>query len=135
MFIALLSVNGVDPKSRLQLSAMSVADLQQAVEFKRVDTLQSVPGIGRKTAEKILLELRGKVHATADVLFNASCGAPQEYVDDLRSALANLGYKERDVATVVAKAAKDFGGGDFSDLVKQALALLQEKPADMQVLF
>jgi Holliday junction DNA helicase RuvA len=108
MFIMLLSISGIGPKVALNiLSHMSCADLYAALTNEDAKQLATLPGIGKKTAERLILELRDKVgklsfrpNATPEVTARATVHNINE---DALSALINLGYKEKQAAAVLAK--------------------------------
>lgn len=122
LFERLLAVQGVGPRTALAaLSGMASADLVRAIAERDEARLTKVPGVGKKTAARIVLEL-------ADKMARESVGAPasgrsgEGAVDDLRSALANLGYKAPQIDRAVQKVRTlvDEGQG-LSDLVREAL--------------
>ena len=99
-FVLLMSVSGIGPKSALGiLSALPVSDLVSAIQSGDVEKLESVPGIGKKSAGRLVLELKDKVarlhpaHASQDV--SPSKGGDNTF-DDALSALTNLGYRASD---------------------------------------
>lgn len=102
-FRELVKISGVGPRTALAiLSGLSVAELAQAVTQQQASRLVKVPGIGKKTAERLLLELKGKL--APDLGLPAGGGTPA--VDahaDIVQALMALGYNERD-AVAAAKA-------------------------------
>ena len=111
-FRRLLGVAGVGAKTALALlSALSLAELLAAIEAGDAARLARAPGIGRKTAERIVLELRGSLPAG---------GARPAVLDDVRSALMNLGYKAREIDRALAEAPAD----DFEAALKAALKAL-----------
>ena len=119
-FRLLVKISGVGPRTALAvLSGMSVAELGQAVALQESTRLTKVPGIGKKTAERLLLELKGKLGAEL-----AGPGAGASAADssaDVMHALLALGYSEREVSTVVRQVG---AGAGVSDGIKQALKLL-----------
>ena len=137
IFEALLRVTKVGPKLALaMLSGMSAGDLQQAVVEGDVPRLSTVPGVGRKTAERIVLELRERLakgqSAPAGGLFSRDNG--QQIVGDAVTALQNLGYPravaERTIAQVLRKPDRADAAAmpGLKELVRAALQLLgQEK--------
>jgi len=97
VFRQLVRISGVGPRIALAvLSGLSVADLAQAVALQEPARLTRVPGIGKKTAERLLLELKGKL---ADAV--ASPGTLAEEAPDILRALAALGYSDKEAATAV----------------------------------
>ncbi len=119
-FRALIRISGVGPRTALAvLSGLSVADLAQAVSLQESGRLVKVPGIGRKTAERLLLELKGKLGP--DLPATAGAPAPGDHAADVLRALLSLGYSERE-ATVAAKQVPPEAG--VSEGIKHALKLL-----------
>ena len=137
LFEALLRVTKVGPKLALaMLSGMSAADLQQAVVEGDVPRLSTVPGVGRKTAERIVLELREKLAkgSSGPVGGLISRDNGQQIVGDAVTALQNLGYPravaERTIAQVLRKPDRADAAAmpGLKELVRAALQLLgQEK--------
>lgn len=118
-FEILIGVSGVGPKSALAiLSLGSVTDLRGAVERADIDYLTSMPGIGKKLAERLVLELRGKISDVLDVDGAVGAGSPQAQA---AAALVNLGYS-RDEARRAVKGAT----GTTEEMVRQALKLLRK---------
>jgi len=119
-FRLLVKISGVGPRTALAvLSGMSVADLAQAVMLQESGRLTKVPGIGKKTAERLLLELKGKLGPEL-VVPGGKPAAPDASVDVMHALLA-LGYSEREVAAVVRGIGAE---ASVSDGIKQALKLL-----------
>ena len=107
-FRQLIKISGVGPRTALSvLSGMSVTDLAQAITTQEVGRLVKVPGIGKKTAERLLLELKGKL--------GADLGAPQSSAtdnpSDILQALVALGYSDRDAALALKALPADIGVG------------------------
>ena len=99
-FRQLLKVNGVGAKSALSiLSGLSVDDLIQAIALQETAMLTRVPGVGKKTAERLLLELKDKF--SVDGLTNASSSAIRSSSGDVLNALLALGYNEREALAAV----------------------------------
>jgi holliday junction DNA helicase RuvA len=100
-FRQLIKITGVGPRMALSvLSGMSVADLAQAITRQEVARLVKVPGIGKKTAERLLLELKGKLGADLGDLGGA--GAPRtDSQADIQQALLALGYNEKEAAAAL----------------------------------
>jgi holliday junction DNA helicase RuvA len=119
-FRQLLNVNGVGPKVALAvLSGLSVNDLAEAIARQESGRLTKIPGIGKKTAERLLLELRDKLKPSAASL-EAAAGAGGDYRDVL-NALAALGYHEREVMPVVKQLP---AGLSVAEAIRQALKML-----------
>ncbi|MBM3406569.1 MAG: Holliday junction branch migration protein RuvA [Betaproteobacteria bacterium] len=119
-FRQLIRISGVGPRTALAvLSGMSVSDLTQAVALQETARLLKVPGIGKKTAERLLLELKGKLAPALP----SPAGSPAT-VDagaDIVRALIALGYSEREAAAAVRGLAPDVS---VSEGIRQALRQL-----------
>jgi Holliday junction DNA helicase RuvA len=119
-FRQLLRISGIGARTALAvLSGMSVGELQQAVSAQDSGRLVKIPGIGRKTAERLLLELRDKLDV---ISVTAPAGAARGH-DDIVNALLALGYNEREAAWAV-KQLPD--GASVNDGIRQALKLLSK---------
>jgi holliday junction DNA helicase RuvA len=117
-FRQLLKVNGVGPKVALSvLSGLSVEDLATAVAAQDAARLTKVPGVGRKTAERLVLELRDKLPMAAA----AEPAAGARASGDVLNALLSLGYNEREASTVVKQLPADL---PLTDAIRQALKQL-----------
>jgi Holliday junction DNA helicase RuvA len=121
-FRQLLKVSGVGARTALSvLSGLSVADLRDAVSAQDTGRLTKVPGIGKKTAERLLLELRDKL----DAVSAASAAAKGDgHAGDVTNALLALGYNDREAGWAV-KQLPD--GVNVSDGIRQALRLLSKQ--------
>jgi Holliday junction DNA helicase RuvA len=119
MFEKLLSVSGIGPKSSLAILGVANLDtLEEAIVRNDINILTKVAGIGRKTAEKILLELKDKV-----VSRNNNSGV-QENIDVLE-ALRSLGYHDNQIKEVIKNLPKEMSG--TNDKIKEALKMLSKK--------
>lgn len=119
-FRQLVKVSGIGAKTAMGiLSALSSDDLANAIEREDLKCLSSVPGIGKKTAERMVLELRGKLSSLNPVggLFGASGQAAQSH-DDVVSTLLALGYTEKEARAAVKNLPQ---GVDVSEGVRLAL--------------
>lgn len=125
VFRQLLKISGVGPKLALTiLSGLSVAELSHVVAAQEVGRLTKIPGIGKKTAERLLLELRDKLPGGEAAALLASGGAaPVGARNDVLDALLALGYNEREAAWAVKQLP---GGLDVSDSIRQALKFLSK---------
>ena len=120
-FRELTKIGGVGPRTALAvLSGMSVAELAQAVSAQEAGRLIKVPGIGKKTAERLLLELRGKL---ADALPTTALPAVEDYQHDILNALLALGYNDREASAALKHLPP---GTATSDGIRQALKLLSK---------
>lgn len=119
-FRQLIRISGVGARMALAvLSGLSVADLAQAIARQEAGRLTKVPGIGKKTAERLLLELKGKL---ADALPGVS-HAVADNQSDILNALLALGYNDREAATAVKQLPPDVS---TTDGIRQALKLLSK---------
>ncbi|HFC7289726.1 TPA: Holliday junction branch migration protein RuvA [Neisseria meningitidis] len=112
-FRQLIKVGGIGAKTALGiLSAMTADELAQAVAEEDVKRLSSAPGIGKKTAERMVLELRGKLvaHTVTDGLFAAAPAADE--TEDIVSTLLALGYSEREAKAAVKGVPKGTNVGE-----------------------
>ena len=118
-FRQLIRISGVGPRTALSvLSGMSVADLSQAVTLQETGRLMKVPGIGKKTAERLLLELKGKLGAD----IGASVLVAQGSQADILQALVALGYSEREAAVSLKGLPDEVGVSDGIKLAIKALS-------------
>jgi holliday junction DNA helicase RuvA len=120
-FRELIKIAGVGPRTALAvLSGMSVADLRQAVTLQEGGRLLKVPGIGKKTAERLLLELKGRLGADMPGM-GPGRGTSAEHAADVLRALLALGYSEREANVAAKQLPPD---ATVSDGIKQALKVL-----------
>ena len=121
-FRQLIKISGVGPRTALSvLSGMSVGELSQAITAQEAGRLVKVPGIGKKTAERLLLELKGKVVASAAGAGSAPAVASP--ADDVVNALLALGYSEKEAAAACRDLPAD---QPLNDSIRQALKLLSK---------
>lgn len=121
-FRQLLKVNGIGAKSALSiLSGLSIDELVQAVALQETTMLTRVPGVGKKTAERLLLELKDKF--TIDGVAAMNSTQPKSASSDVLNALLALGYNEREALASVKLLDKDVS---VTDGIKQALKLLSK---------
>lgn len=122
-FKQLLKVSGVGPKVGLAvLSGMSVNDLAEAVATQESGRLTRVPGIGKKTAERLLLELKDKLKVDVRITVGGEAAKPTSAADIL-NALMSLGYNEKEALYAIRELPKDV---TVSDGIRQALKLLSK---------
>lgn len=120
VFRQLLKISGVGARTALAvLSGMSVADLNHAVSVQDSGRLVKVPGIGKKTAERLLLELRDKLDAGGA----AAPAAGARESNDIVNALLALGYNDREAAWAVKQVPAE---ASVSEGIRQALRLLSK---------
>jgi len=115
-FLELLKVEGIGPKGALKImGGIRQDDLERALEAGDLARLEAVPGLGKKTAQKMLLALKGKlVHAP-------SASPVVSQYGDLVEALAKMGYDKRAAAGAIASAEKDLPEGLSSDATEKLL--------------
>lgn len=119
-FRQLIRISGVGARTALSiLSGLSVADLAQAVTLQEGARLVKVPGIGKKTAERLLLELKGKLGAELPAA--GSSAAQNDTQRDIEQALLALGYNEKEAQAALKGLPEDIS---VSDGIKQALKAL-----------
>jgi Holliday junction DNA helicase RuvA len=129
LFELLMSVSSIGPRLALNmLSSVAPPDLQQAIVRADITTLQTIPGIGRKTAERVILELKDKVvHLDMSLAGRAQRQptADDQLLGDVVSALLNLGYKQGEAEKAV-QTVRHKGDGTMAleALLKDALRLL-----------
>ena len=120
-FKQLLKVNGIGAKSALSiLSGVSIADLVHAVSAQDVAMLTRVPGIGKKTAERLLLELKDKFTVSGAI---SIAGQAKSASHDVLNALVALGYNDREALLAVKQLPADVS---VTDGIKQTLKLLSK---------
>ena len=121
-FRELIKVAGVGPRTALGiLSGMGVNDLAQAITLQEAGRLVKVPGIGKKTAERLLLELRGKIGADMGANSARAQVTSQAQADILQALLA-LGYNDKEAATALKALPQDAGVSEGIRLALKALA-------------
>ena len=129
IFRLLISVSGIGPKLAINiLSGIGPDELLEAIALGNVARLQSIPGVGKKTAERIVLELKDKAQRvrTERKLPPAKVTAPEDkaVLDDALSALLNLGYPKKAAHRAVEKALSSVAEVSLERVIKEALKLL-----------
>ncbi|MBQ9520884.1 MAG: Holliday junction branch migration protein RuvA [Acholeplasmatales bacterium] len=117
MFLKLISVSGIGPKSALSILATgTVKEIVDAIESHNDHYLRKFPGIGAKASQQIVLDLAGKLNFD-----NIKSGLTSSKLDDVEDALIALGYNKKEITKVISKldASKEVG-----ELVKEALKKL-----------
>jgi len=123
VFRQLLKISGVGARTALAvLSGMSIADLHAAVSTQDSGRLVKIPGIGKKTAERLLLELKDKLKVTV-MLTPATAAASAS--SDIVNALLSLGYNDKEASWAVKQLP---AGASVNDGIRQALKLLSKSP-------
>ena len=121
LFERLIGVSGIGPKVALAvLSGIEPLELVRAIERGDLARLTAIPGVGKKTSERIVLELKDRLPRPPIAAAGASSGAPA-LRDDVLSALINLGYHRPLAERAVEAAVKATPDGDFERTLKQAL--------------
>lgn len=125
-FLLLTSVSGIGPKLGLSvLSGLSVADLVSAVQASDVDKIATVPGIGKKSAGRIVLELKdklGRLHSGEGPAVGAQPESERGLLEDALSALVNLGYRTVEAKEALKQVERRHGGSrTLQDLIREAL--------------
>jgi holliday junction DNA helicase RuvA len=125
-FELLISASGVGPSLALKiLSGMSVEELVPAIRGGDLVRLTRIPGVGRKTAERIVVELKDKLDAVAlETEKPAAAASPAGVEADVISALVNLGYDARAAESAAAEARREAGTASFEKLLRAALQVL-----------
>ncbi len=118
-FRQLVKISGVGPRTALSvLSGMSVGELSQAITLQEAGRLIKVPGIGKKTAERLLLELKGKLGADIGLPTNVASDAQA----DILQALLALGYSDKEAAISLKALPADVGVSEGIKLALKALS-------------
>ncbi|MDD3265887.1 MAG: Holliday junction branch migration protein RuvA [Burkholderiales bacterium] len=128
-FRQLIKVSGIGPKIALALlSTMDSNELQHAIDSGDIDVLCRTPGIGKKMAERMLLELKGK--ALSNVEFEVNTGLFKDdklnsnlIKNDIQNALESLGYNSKEITVVIKQIPE---GSDLAQSIKEALKLLSK---------
>ena len=125
VFELLLGASGVGPSLSLKiLSGMNVDELVPAIRGGDIAQLTKIPGVGRKTAERMVLELKDKLDAVAAEHDKPAAASPAGAEADVESALINLGYDQRTAESAVLEAKKVAGTASFENLLRHTLAVL-----------
>jgi Holliday junction DNA helicase RuvA len=128
MFLLLLGVSGIGPKLALAiLSSLSVQDLSRAIQTSDDSLLGTIPGIGKKTAARMVLELKDKMKLIMPMI-PAPLSDADSVTDDVKdviSALMNLGYKKPQAEEAVKKIGHGRPGMTVEELIREALSRLQ----------
>ena len=126
LFEKLITVSGIGPKLAVTiLSGMAADEMVQAIRSNDIARLTRIPGIGKKTAERMVLELRDKL-AFEKVGEMAAAAALNPIEEDVLSALVNLGYQRAAAEKALAAVSKNGKTGPFDSLFREALASLSK---------
>ena len=129
LFLMLISVSGIGPKLSINiLSGMGPEDLLEAIANGDAIRLQAIPGIGKKTAERIALELKDRASKAIGEMDISPIRLPQgedrQTMDDALSALLNLGYPSKSAKMAIDKARSRAKDMTLEDLIREALRTL-----------
>lgn len=126
LFNLLVQVKGIGPKVALSLlGGLKPADLKNAIYREDAGWISTVPGVGKKTAERIVLELKDKVQPGGEDLAAVVVGVEEQMISDVVSALANLGYPASlSRKTVQDILNKDGRPEDFTGIIRESLKML-----------
>ena len=129
-FELLLSASGVGPALALKiLSGMSVEELIPAIRSGDLGRLTRIPGVGKKTAERMVVELKDKLEAAAVEAEKPAVSSVGGIEADVISALVNLGYEARAAESTVGEAKRQVGTSNFEKLLRTALQALSAPKA------
>jgi holliday junction DNA helicase RuvA len=125
-FVLLMTVSGIGPKSALGiLSALPVSDLVSAIQSGDVEKLETVPGIGKKSAGRLVLELKDKLtklHPALEPAADTTAQGQDKIFDDALSALTNLGYRASDAKEALKRIRKVRSGTpSLQELIRETL--------------
>ena len=127
LFEMLLSASGVGPSLALKiLSGMSVEELIPAIRTGDLARLTRIPGVGRKTAERMVVELKDRLEAVTIEQERPAASSPAGTEADVVSALVNLGYEGRAAEKAVEEAKREAGTANFEKLLRAALQGLSQ---------
>ncbi len=119
IFRKLLKVNGIGAKASLSiLGGMTVQELTHTIQAQDVTSLTKIPGVGKKTAERLILELKDKF---SDSEFKLTSNANSTEMSDIQNALSALGYNQKDIVIVTKDLDKNIS---VNEGIKKALKLL-----------
>lgn len=129
MFMLLLGVSGIGPKLALAiLSSLSVQELSRAIMASDESKLFSIPGIGKKTAARMVLELKDKMKLIMQMIVPLPGEAVvSDDLEDVISALVNLGYKKPQAEETVRKVRHAHPGLAVKDQIREALSMLMKR--------
>jgi len=129
LFRLLISVSKIGPKLGLAaLSGLAVSDFVQAVATNNVSLLSTISGIGKKTAERLVIELKDKVaELGGDSVMVEVTGIESNILQEAESGLMTLGYKQHEVKKTIAKVAKDRNYNSAEQLIKDTIKKMYKK--------
>ena len=123
LFNLLVQVKGIGPKVALSLlGGLKPPDLKSAIAREDAAWISTVPGVGRKTAERIVLELKDKLSPSMQVPMSAASGVDEQVISDVVSALGNLGYPASQSSKAVKSVLdKENRPEDFQGIIRESL--------------
>jgi len=125
LFERLISVSGIGPKLALSvLSGIEPIDLVRAVRQADFARLTRIPGVGRKTAERLVVELKDRLPDAGPAATDETGPQDGDVRDDVLSALANLGYQRASAESAVTKVLRATADRDFEAVLRQVLRAL-----------
>lgn len=123
VFLLLINVSGVGPKGAMAiLSNISIEKLKQAIGTEDINVLTKLPGVGKKTAQRLIIELKDKIPGSPDVEGETATGSVTG--NDLLTALVSLGYQSLEVKSIIPRLLKEYPDKDEAFLLKKALQIL-----------
>ena len=124
LFLLLISVSGVGPNSaRMIQSSLSPSELENSIATSNVNSLKSVKGIGAKTAQRIIVDLKDKIKAPSDSL-SIQIPANNEIFDEALAALVMLGFSQQASQKVLKKLLSTSQSLNVEDVIKKALIMM-----------
>lgn len=124
LFVALISVSGVGPNTaRMILSSLNPAELEQAIASENLNLLKSVKGIGAKTAQRVIVDLKDKIKPTDNPLVISTPAASEVY-EEAVAALVMLGFSQPQSQKTVQKLLRETPSMRVEEVIKQALKML-----------
>lgn len=124
VFKILLKVSGIGPSTAMAvLSTLEVHEIRRAINQSDIKTLCLVSGVGKKTAQRLILELKGELPQEEELENNED----QARKEDLFAALESLGYSRRETSDVVEKVTDDCEEDDLSQLLRRALKFMAKE--------
>ncbi|MDO4510406.1 MAG: Holliday junction branch migration protein RuvA [Bacteroidales bacterium] len=124
LFLLLISVSGVGPNTaRMILSSLTPSDLEQSIASENVRVLKAVKGVGAKTAQRIIVDLKDKINAVSDTLLEVK-QVSNEVFDEALSALVMLGFAKAASQKALTKLFADEPGITVEQAIKKALKMM-----------
>ncbi len=129
LFRQLINISKVGPKLALSvLSGLSIADLIRAVQTGDVNLITTIHGIGKKSAERLIIELKDKVGDITSISLGVDySGVDTELIQDAETALLTLGYKRYDIRKIISKLMQENDFSTSEEITKAAIQALYKK--------